>query len=52
MFRRLFKKSKGESGSPETSGLVTLTKVEQLIESKLEESDFYELEHDEVFKVI
>ena len=44
MFRRLFKKSKGESGSPETSGLVTLTKVEQLIESKLEESDFYELE--------
>lgn len=51
MFRRLFKKSKGESGSPETSGLVTLTKVEQLIESKLEESDFYELEPVEVLNV-
>ncbi len=51
MFRRLFKRSKGESGSPERGGVVTLSKVEQLIESKLEESDFYELEPVEVLNV-
>lgn len=51
MFRRLFKRAKGESGSPEKNGVVTLTKVEQLIESKAEESDFYELEPVEVLNV-
>ena len=50
-YRLPFKKSKGESGSPKTNGIVTLSKVEQLIESKLEGSDFYELEPVEVLNV-
>jgi len=49
-FRIPFKKSKTKSGSPERNGVVTLTKVEQLIESKLTENDFYEIELVEVLE--